>query len=1221
MRFASLLAGIIAFATAAFIGWIPVANAYTEPLTREYACADGGFGDCRTSTPAFDSCAAWGAWFISTVPPDGQTRTVREAIFNSPFGGQGLQCLVETSTGALSGRSIDNGHCSTSTDTVSGPDVFNRVCTGTGPRVTRQMGPCGRAENRPNCNVGDPINHAPSVGNKYESIVDYAGTGPFPLKLERVYNSGANQFMPGRYSQAFALSNWIHSYERRVSLMVRNGTSYARVDRPDGSQFYFTLVGSAWVAQQADIADRLERVAENSVTIWKYTNLSDEVERYDDVNGRLTSITNRAGLAQVLAYDSLNRLVTVTDPLGKTLTFNYGAANCSGGRCVASVRDPNANLIQYGYDTINIGGNNVTRLRTVTYPGITAAVTYNYWDDQNPYLLLSVIDQNGATTASWTYDNPGSARANISQRAGGVEKVSLVYQSTTSTQATFDIAAGVTRVNTYGFQTIQGMDRMVSVGGGACPSCGPAAQTYDTNGFVASRTDWNGNRTNYTNNTLGLQTLRVEGLTSAGATTSVTRTITTEWHASYRLPTRVAEPLRITTMSYGAPNDTNPGNRGSLLTKTVQATTDANGSLGFSAIPTGTARTWTYTYNTNGQVLTVNGPRTDVSDLTTYTYYSNTATCTATVTGASTTGCRGQINTITNALNHITTINEYNAHGQPLKVTDPNTLVTTLGYDARLRLTSRNVGGEVTTYTYDNAGQLTQVTLPDTSFLSYTYDAAHRLTQIADNVGNRIAYTLDLMGNRTAEQVYDPANVLAQTRSRVYSSLNRLSQEIGAASQTTTYAYDNQGNVTSIDGPLSGAVDVTTNTYDALNRLIRVTDPASGQVNYGYSGLDRLVSVSDPRNLTTTYSYDGLNNLNQLASPDTGTTVNVYDAAGNLITSTDAKNQVTSYVYDALNRVTSITYQGSIAHTYQYDQGTYGKGRLTQISEPNSTTQHAYDQKGRLTTETRTIAGVQYVTRYGYDAVGRLVSLSYPSGREVTYLLDSLGRIQQVATTRDSTTQTVVSAVAYRPFGAARSFTFGNGQSYTRGFDQDGRIASYTLATQTLAVGYDPASRITSLAGSTTNTFGYDALDRLTSFIGPSLNQAFTYDAVSNRATKTVGASTANYSYASNSNRLSTITGATNRTYSYDANGSATADGTGTFAYDARGRLSQAVNAALTTDYKVNALGQRIRKTNSEGDTVYHYDAQGRLIAESNSAGAPLKEYIYLGDIPVAVLQ
>jgi len=36
---------------------------------------------------------------------------------------------------------------------------------------------------------------------------------------------------------------------------------------------------------------------------------------------------------------------------------------------------------------------------------------------------------------------------------------------------------------------------------------------------------------------------------------------------------------------------------------------------------------------------------------------------------------------------------------------------------------------------------------------------------------------------------------------------------------------------------------------------------------------------------------------------------------------------------------------------------------------------------------------------------------------------------------------------------------------------------------------------------------------------------------------------------------------------------------------------------------------------------VYHYDAQGRLIAETSASGTFRKEYIYLGDIPVAVIQ
>jgi YD repeat-containing protein len=212
--------------------------------------------------------------------------------------------------------------------------------------------------------------------------------------------------------------------------------------------------------------------------------------------------------------------------------------------------------------------------------------------------------------------------------------------------------------------------------------------------------------------------------------------------------------LRTTTMSYDA--------NGNLLTRTV---TDA---------PTSQSRTWTYTYNANGSVLTADGPRTDVTDVTTYTYYGNGATC----PGSAALGCRGQIETITNAAGHVTSISEYNAHGQPLTIVDPNGLTTTLAYDARRRLTSRSVGGEATTYEYDAVGQLTKVTLPDGSYLSYSYDAAHRLTQVADNSGNRIAYTLDPMGNRTKEEVFDSGTSLRRTLSRTYDALNRLRLEI-----------------------------------------------------------------------------------------------------------------------------------------------------------------------------------------------------------------------------------------------------------------------------------------------------------------------------------------------------------------------------------------------------------------------------------------------------------
>src|SRR5262249_41818620 len=234
-----------------------------------------------------------------------------------------------------------------------------------------------------------------------------------------------------------------------------------------------------------------------------------------------------------------------------------------------------------------------------------------------------------------------------------------------------------------------------------------------------------------------------------------------------------------------------------------------------------------------------------------------------------------------------------------------------------------------------------------------------------------------------------------------------------------------------------------------------VTDPNLGVTQYGYNGLGALIQVSDPRSLVTGYTVDGLGNLTQQVSPDTGTTTNTYDAAGNLLTQIDAKGQVTTYAYDALNRVTLITFYDGSKQSYAYDQGTNSIGRLSPITETDPANQltsaiaYNYDQHGRVTSETRTVGGVQYVVGYHYDASGRLDQLTYPSGRTLSYTFDSLGRVSAMNTTKSGEeAQSVISNVAYHPFGGVKSYTLGNGQQYTRSIDLDGRIASYTLGAQ-----------------------------------------------------------------------------------------------------------------------------------------------------------------------------
>jgi YD repeat-containing protein len=161
-------------------------------------------------------------------------------------------------------------------------------------------------------------------------------------------------------------------------------------------------------------------------------------------------------------------------------------------------------------------------------------------------------------------------------------------------------------------------------------------------------------------------------------------------------------------------------------------------------------QTTRYSYNALGLVETIDGPRTDVNDITTFDY-----------------NAQGYRIRIANALGHTIQITQHDGAGRPLTLIDPNGLITELGYDARGRLTSKITGGLATTYAYDPVGNLIQVTQPDGSYIRNTYDAAHRLIAIEDNQGNRIDYTLDAMGNRLSEAVKDDSGVLKRTHSNV----------------------------------------------------------------------------------------------------------------------------------------------------------------------------------------------------------------------------------------------------------------------------------------------------------------------------------------------------------------------------------------------------------------------------------------------------------------------
>ena len=126
------------------------------------------------------------------------------------------------------------------------------------------------------------------------------------------------------------------------------------------------------------------------------------------------------------------------------------------------------------------------------------------------------------------------------------------------------------------------------------------------------------------------------------------------------------------------------------------------------------------------------------------------------------------------------------------------------------------------------------------------------------------------------------------------------------------------------------------------------------------------------------------------------------------------------------------------------------------------------------------------------------------------------------------------------------------------------------------------------------------------------------------------------YTYPTTSNRLTKVTptGGTARNFTYDAAGATLTDSrTGalglTYQHDVEGRLSkvyQTNNSAEGATYAYDARGRLSARTVTHASaptsttTVYVHDLNDHIIAELNASGQTLREYIWLDDMPVAVV-
>jgi len=1093
---------------------------------------------------------------------------------------------------------------------------------------------------------GDPINA--STGNKFEQETDFSSPSAW-LTFRRFYNSA-----PVVVASALG-SQWRHSFDRSLEFVlsspgVSGGINFIMLTRPDGSREQFTLTNGLWAAQ-ADNPDTLTEQEDASSNPIGYTVViaaTRQTEQYSST-GLLQSITDPSGAITTLTYSTVstptsvapspNLLLTVTDPQYRVLSFTY-----NGSGTIANVTLPDNSVVTYGYDATT--GN----LTSVQYPdGKTRQYVYNESalnsGTSQPNALTGVVDETATRFESTGYNTAG--RAISSSLTGGVDAFTISYGSPAGVTAS-TVTTPLGKTTSLNFHNAIGALKV----SGSSQACGNqcnqpwSAQSYDANGYPATVTDFKNvvTKTTYDANGLLDQEIDASGTTSQ-------RTTTTTWNIPLRVPlTRVVLDNNGNTVAQmawvynAAGQPTASCEMDPTIAAAASYTCAATGT-----VPAGVRRS-TYTYCTAvdttqcpvvGLLLTATGPRTDLTQTTTYTYYLTD----------SSTAHHGDLQSVTDALGHTATFLSYDGAGRVLSQQDPNGVVTTFTYYPRGWLHTRSVGGATTTFTYTPYGAVATVMDPDNVTTTYGYDTAHRLTTITDAQGNYVQYTLDASGNRTAENTYAAGSTTAShVLTRQFNTLGQLTEVIDGLNHTVFNAgasgnYDGNGN-------LVQSVDANSiqrqQGYDALNRMVSTIEDYKGTDSFtpnttskfGYDALDRLTGVTDPSSLTTTYTYDGLGNRTALQSPDTGTSTDTYDAAGNRLTHTDAKGILSTTSYDALDRPSATTYADTTLNvSYTYDEAnsvtscttSNPVGRLTRVIENAVTTIYCYDPRGNITQKQQVTASATDTTLYAYTLADRLNTLTEPDGTVVTDSYNSNGQLSGVQVTPvGGSASAVVSGISYLPLGPVSSYTLGNGQVITRSYDTNYALTDLTSSALNLHFARDAMGNITaegaaSGANPATEAYSYDPLYRLTGITdGTTSIEGLTYNETGDRLTKTgSGLDVGTYAYTSGTHQLSSIG---NATRTVDANGNTTASTsagqTWGYGYNGRNRLTvvQASGSTVGT-YTYNALGQRIQKVATAPAALtqrFAYDEQGHLIGEYTSTSH--RDTIWLGDIPVATV-
>ncbi|MFZ3215139.1 MAG: RHS repeat-associated core domain-containing protein [Candidatus Acidiferrales bacterium] len=640
----------------------------------------------------------------------------------------------------------------------------------------------------------------------------------------------------------------------------------------------------------------------------------------------------------------------------------------------------------------------------------------------------------------------------------------------------------------------------------------------------------------------------------------------------------------------------------------------------------------------------------------------------------STTYAGGYLTTIKNALNQSTTnLYDFNT-GLLMTTTDPNGQPTNYTYDTLWRIaTAAYPDGGLDTVTRQ------ELTFPVSATLTRKITSSQNsiATSVFDGLGREIHKEIssDPQGTDYTDTTYDADGRLA-TVTNPYRTTSDSSYGV------TSYQYDGLGRTilvippdgsatsdnvqTQYCGPTTMVTDEAghwrRSTTDGLGRLIEVDEPNSASATvsvcpgtgepiwvttYSYDALDDLLGVVQGGSHSRTFVYDSLKRLTTSTNPEAGVVSYTYDADSNVLTKQDARGVTITYGYEALNRLQTRTYSnGDPTVTYTYDQATcvvitpcYNVGHRTSMVDSGGSEVWSYDKVGREAGEQRTTNAIAKTTSYTYNFDGSLATLTYPSGRKITYAVNGVSEPTTASDVANGITY--ASNGDYNPAGSPAAVSYGSAYNTTVIYNSRlqpcwlyttatpnsplpiGSQCTATQATGTMldmqynfSLGAADNGNVVGIANRRDTTrsqsFTYDQVNRVVTAQTPApcgsncWSQAFTYDQWANLTTVTAtGTAPAQTISVGTNNRIST-TG-----FNFDAAGNETSDVTSTYVWNAESEMKTGGGVNYTYD----GDGDRVQKSNGK---LYWFGVGTQILDESDAAGNITDEYIYFGGKRIA---